>query len=126
RSADSAIGRLARQTLICRGASRLQQHFKLGGKPLSETATVLIPGWMHEHARDMLRANFNLVEIPDCDLEAHLTPQVRAAIRGVACYTTIDRQFIDALPNLEIIASYGVGYDTVDAAYARSRNVVVT
>src|SRR5690606_20571665 len=81
---------------------------------------------MHEHAKDMLRANFNLIEIPDCDLEGHLTPQVRAAIRGVACYTTIDQRFIDALPNLEIIASYGVGYDTVDAAYARSRNVVVT
>ena len=93
---------------------------------MSEPATVLIPGWMHEHARDMLRSQFNLIEIPDCDLEAHLTAQQRAAIRGVASYTTIDQHFIDALPNLEIVANYGVGYERVDAAYARSRNVVVT
>jgi lactate dehydrogenase-like 2-hydroxyacid dehydrogenase len=29
-------------------------------------------------------------------------------------------------PTLRIIASYGVGYDSVDAAYARSKNIVVT
>ncbi|WP_437354084.1 2-hydroxyacid dehydrogenase [Neorhizobium petrolearium] len=89
-------------------------------------ATVLIPGWMHEHARRMLGTRFNLVEIPDCDLQGHLSPEVWASIRGVACRARIDRQFIDALPNLEIIASYGVGYDAVDAAYARTRNIVVT
>jgi lactate dehydrogenase-like 2-hydroxyacid dehydrogenase len=89
-------------------------------------ATVLIPGWMHEHARRMLGTHFTLVETPDCDIHADLSPEVRASIRGVACRTRIDRQFIDALPNLEIIASYGVGYDAVDAAYARSKNIVVT
>lgn len=89
-------------------------------------ATVLIPGWMHAHARRMLATHFNLVEIPDGDIHAHLSGEVRASIRGVACRARIDRRFIDALPNLEIIASYGVGYDAVDAAYAHSRNVVVT
>ncbi len=97
------------------------------GKPLSKPATtVLMPGWMHEHARRMLGTHFNLVETPDCDIHTHLSPEVRASIRGVACRARIDRQFIDALPNLEIIASYGVGYDAVDAAYARSKNIVVT
>jgi lactate dehydrogenase-like 2-hydroxyacid dehydrogenase len=33
---------------------------------------------------------------------------------------------MDALPNREIIAGYGVGYDAVDAAYARSKNIIVT
>lgn len=89
-------------------------------------ATVLIPGWMHDHARHTLRAHFSLVETPDCDIRAHLSEAVRASIRGVACCARIDRQFIDALPNLEIIASYGVGYDAVDAAYARGKNIVVT
>ncbi|WP_404947101.1 2-hydroxyacid dehydrogenase [Rhizobium terrae] len=89
-------------------------------------ATVLIPGWMHEHARRMLGTHCNLVEIPDCDLQGHLSQEVRTSIRGVACRARIDRQFIDALPNLEIIASYGVGYDAVDAAYANTRNIVVT
>lgn len=94
---------------------------------MSKTAaTVLIPGWMHEHARCTLATHFNLVEIPDCDLQDHLSQEVLASIRGVACRAKIDRQFIDALPNLEIIASYGVGYDAVDAAYAHSRHIVVT
>lgn len=88
--------------------------------------TVLIPGWMHDHARCLLGTHFNLVETPDCDVHARLPREVRASIRGVACRTRIDRPFIDALPNLEIIASYGVGYDAVDAAYARSKNIVVT
>lgn len=56
----------------------------------------------------MLRTHFNLVETPDSDIHAHLSPEVRASIRGVACRARIDPQFIDALPNLEIIASYGV------------------
>lgn len=97
------------------------------GKPLSKlAATVLIPGWMHEHARRLLRTQFNLVETPDCAIHAHLSPEVRASIRGVACHARIDREFIDTLPNLQIIASYGVGYDAVDAAYAHSKNIVVT
>ncbi|HET7411535.1 MAG TPA: 2-hydroxyacid dehydrogenase, partial [Pararhizobium sp.] len=37
-----------------------------------------------------------------------------------------DAAFIDALPNLEIIASFGVGYDAVDAKHAASRGIVVT
>jgi lactate dehydrogenase-like 2-hydroxyacid dehydrogenase len=98
-----------------------------GGKPLSRLdATVLIPGWMHEHARHVLGTQFNLVETPDCDIHARLSHEIRASIRGVACRNRIDSHFIDSLPNLEIIASYGVGYDAVDAAYARSKNVIVT
>lgn len=88
--------------------------------------TVLIPGWMHDHARRMLAAQFNLVEIPDSNVHGRLSQDLRASIRGMACRTAIDRQFIDALPHLEIIASYGVGYDAVDAAYARSKNIIVT
>ena len=89
-------------------------------------ATVLIPGWMHEHARQVLGTHFNVVETPDGDIEARLSQDVRDSIRGVACRTRIDRTFIDALPNLEIISSYGVGYDAVDAVYAQSKNIVVT
>lgn len=87
---------------------------------------VLIPGWMHDHARQLLGGRFRLVEVPDGDLHSRLSTLQRASIRGVACRTCVDSQFIDALPNLEIVASYGVGYDAVDVGYARSRNVVVT
>ena len=86
----------------------------------STPATVLIPGWMHEHARHLLGTRITLVETPDCDIRARLSEDMLASIRGVACRTRIDSHFIDALPKLEIIASYGVGYDAVDAAHARA------
>ena len=40
--------------------------------------------------------------------------------------TGIDAAFIDSLPKLEIIASFGVGYDAVDARHAGTRGVMVT
>ena len=34
--------------------------------------------------------------------------------------------FMDALPKLEIVASFGVGYDSVDAGHAGKKGVMVT
>ncbi|MBB5714587.1 2-hydroxyacid dehydrogenase [Sphingomonas aerophila] len=50
-------------------------------------------------------------------------------VRGMAASTlagTIDARWFDRLPALEIIASFGVGYDKVDANAAASRGIVVT
>lgn len=50
-------------------------------------------------------------------------------IRGLAVTTLagrIDAAWLDRLPALEIIASFGVGYDNVDAAAAAARGVIVT
>jgi lactate dehydrogenase-like 2-hydroxyacid dehydrogenase len=38
----------------------------------------------------------------------------------------VQADLMDALPNLEIIASFGVGYDNIDTAAARARNIRVT
>ncbi len=38
----------------------------------------------------------------------------------------VSRKMIEALPNLEIIAQNGVGYDNIDVAAAHARSVVVT
>lgn len=40
--------------------------------------------------------------------------------------STVNAALIDALPNLEIIGNFGVGYDAVDAKHAATRNVMVT
>ena len=42
-----------------------------------------------------------------------------APVRGIAAMSAINAAFIDSLPKLEIIASFGVGYDRVDAAARR-------
>lgn len=38
----------------------------------------------------------------------------------------VQADLMDKLPNLEIIASFGVGYDTIDTAGAKARNIRVT
>jgi lactate dehydrogenase-like 2-hydroxyacid dehydrogenase len=64
--------------------------------------------------------------IPDLE---RLTPSVAEKIRGAAItYNTVrgDAKTLARFPKLEIVASFGVGYDHVDAAYARDHNIVVT
>ena len=61
--------------------------------------------------------NFNVLREPD--------PQVRGiAVSGG--HTHIDGAFVDRFPNLEIVSSFGVGYDHINAAELAQRGVVVT
>ena len=58
-----------------------------------------------------------------------VTPAVAAKIRGAAVtYSTArcDGGVMAMFPKLEVVASFGVGYDHVDANYAREHNIVVT
>jgi lactate dehydrogenase-like 2-hydroxyacid dehydrogenase len=62
------------------------------------------------------------------DLE-RLTPDTAARMRGMAVtYHTVaaNRESLSRFPKLEMIASFGVGYDHVDTAYARENNILVT
>jgi lactate dehydrogenase-like 2-hydroxyacid dehydrogenase len=62
------------------------------------------------------------------DLE-RLRPEVAAKVRGLAItYNTVrgDAKTLAQFPKLEIISAFGVGYDHVDAAYARDHNIMVT
>jgi len=49
-------------------------------------------------------------------------------VRGIATtgFHGADAALIDALPKLEIISCFGVGYDAVDVEAAKRRNVIVT
>jgi lactate dehydrogenase-like 2-hydroxyacid dehydrogenase len=62
------------------------------------------------------------------DLE-RLNPAVAGKIRGAAItYNTVrgDSATLAQFPKLEIVSSFGVGYDHVDANYARDHNIMVT
>src|SRR6186713_3488185 len=62
------------------------------------------------------------------DLE-RLTPAIREKIRGVAVTdhtARVDKDLLSQLPKLELVSSFGVGYDHVDAKYAAERNIIVT
>lgn len=75
-----------------------------------ERAFVLHRLWEHPDAGEFLKAS-------------------GPRIRGVATSTLfgrVDSRLLDELPALEIVASFGVGYDNVDVAAAAERGVVVT
>lgn len=86
---------------------------------------ILVPAGLHGHAVKRLGDGFRLLRVDAAD-PALLTGDLAASVRGLAVATRIDAAFIDALPNLEIIANFGVGYDAVDAAHAAIRKVMVT
>lgn len=90
-----------------------------------EKTTILIPGKLHARAVERIGEDFLPVAVERAD-PMLLTQAMKETVRGVASATVIDAAFIDALPNLEIIANFGVGYDGVDAAHAGEKGVMVT
>jgi lactate dehydrogenase-like 2-hydroxyacid dehydrogenase len=57
-----------------------------------------------------------------------LTPAVAGKIRGAAVtYNSVrgDGTTLARFPKLEIVSSFGVGYDHIDANYAREHNIIV-
>jgi len=92
--------------------------------------TVLIPGKLHRHAVSRIGEKFRLVSVDRID-PALVTDELCDAVRGIAASPAIDKAFLGpdfmrALPNLEIVANFGVGYDGVDAAFAGSNGIMVT
>lgn len=75
-----------------------------------------------------MQQSFTLHQFPASgnpqELDSHTRDSIKAfAFKG---HTTLGAGIIDAFPNLELIANYGVGYDTIDVAYATSKGIKVT
>lgn len=87
--------------------------------------TVLLAGKVHPRVRQRVEAEFEAISIDAANV-AHLDEDARIRIRGLAAATAIPADFIDSLPNLEVIANFGVGYDAIDAGHAATRKVMVT
>jgi lactate dehydrogenase-like 2-hydroxyacid dehydrogenase len=63
---------------------------------------------------------------PDHDaFVASIAPRVRA-IAAVAGHGPVDSAIMSRFPKLEIVSSFGVGYDHIDAKWAGAHGVVVT
>ena len=91
---------------------------------------ILMPRPMAPRVIEQLDSRFvlhRLWEADDADaFIAELAPRIRGIATGGGTSGRVDRGLIDALPNLEIISSFGVGYDHVDAAHAGTKGIVVT
>lgn len=90
---------------------------------------ILMTAPMHPAVTAGLQDHFTVHRLwEQSDPEAFLATQ-GAAIRGVATstlYGRADDALFARLPALEIVSSFGVGYDNVDVAAAAARRIVVT
>jgi len=87
--------------------------------------SVLITEPVHEDGINLLaEAGFDLVkkwELSDEDMAPRY-----AEIEAVFARTNrISAEMMEKMPKLRIVAKHGVGCDTIDVAYARSRNIIV-
>lgn len=86
---------------------------------------VLVPGKLSDHAAARIDRTFEMIRLESADPKA-ISPEMAGKVRGIAAFGGINSAFMDALPKLEIVASFGVGYDSVDAAHAGKTGVMVT
>ncbi len=84
---------------------------------MSHNVTICAVGAAHPVVDKGLSGHFNVVR------EANLEVRGLAVCGG---HTRIDADFVELFPRLEVVASFGVGYDHVDAATLAKRGIVVT
>jgi lactate dehydrogenase-like 2-hydroxyacid dehydrogenase len=90
--------------------------------------TVLIVASMFPAAIEAIEREFNAHKLYQAQDREALISSVADRVRGIATTGTVGAkaELIDALPKLEIIACFGVGYDGVDVDAARRHGVIVT
>lgn len=89
------------------------------------TIEILQTGPLLASCEKALAERFTVHKLHDmADQEAWLAAN-GARIRGHAG-AGVGKALMDKLPNLEIIAGFGVGYDSIDIAVAQARNIRVT
>ena len=87
--------------------------------------TLLLIGKVNPRVREKLTGRFDIMELPGARAE-DITPDMAAKVVGTASFNAMPASIMDALPNLQIIANFGVGYDGVDVGHAASKGVIVT
>src|SRR5438034_2087328 len=76
-----------------------------------------------------LAGAFNLVKFPDAKDRDKFFAESAPRVRGMAVAATeerVDGAFMTRFPRLEIVSSFGVGYDHVDANWAGAHGITVT
>ena len=77
---------------------------------------------------EQLERDFTIHRYHDADDKASFLAELPEGVRFVATGGSAgcSREIIEAMPDLEIISSFGVGYDAVDVAAAKENDVRVT
>src|SRR5918997_877613 len=90
--------------------------------------TVLMPVPMHDVVVEGCEERFELLRLWEAADPDALLAERGADVRGLAVggHRRIDATLFDRLPNLQIVANFGVGYDSVDVDAAGERGGIVT
>lgn len=94
----------------------------------TNTPDILLLKAMQPEVMAVLAPRFRLHRLDEAQDKAAFFAQVGPLIRGMAvgAMAPIDRTLLEKLPRLEIVSSFGVGYDTIDVSEAARRGIVVT
>ncbi len=90
----------------------------------TKSVHVLVPGPLNARALERIDQNFTMLRLDG--LEGPVDADIAGKVRGIGAIIPINAKMMDAFPNLEIIAHFGVGYDSVDVRHAASRGIMVT
>ena len=82
-------------------------------------------GPLHKSCMAALDENFTVHRLWEAKDREALPAELGPRIRGIAG-GNVGPALMDKLPKLEVIANFGVGYDSIDTAAARLRNIRVT
>jgi lactate dehydrogenase-like 2-hydroxyacid dehydrogenase len=96
---------------------------------MAEKADVLLIGPPKPVIVNGLTGAFNLVKFSDAKDRDKFFAERAPRVRGMAVAATeerVDGPFMTRFPRLEIISSFGVGYDHVDARWAGAHGITVT
>ncbi len=74
---------------------------------------------------EALAAQFTVHKLHEAADKDALLAELSDRVRGIAG-GNVGPELMDKLPKLEIIANFGVGYDSIDTAAAKKRNIRVT
>lgn len=101
---------------------------KLRGNMTKIDVDLLVISEMREYVQEQLDERFRAHKLYEASDPDAMIAELGASVRAVAAgsHRNVDTDLMDKLPNLEIVANFGVGYDNVDANSAGKRGIIVT
>ncbi len=91
----------------------------------ADKPVILVLGKMHPRVLERLAPVCEVLRIAPGQ-SVDLSAADLARVTGIAVAGSVSKALMDTLPNLQIIANFGVGYDGVDVEAAAKRGIIVT
>jgi lactate dehydrogenase-like 2-hydroxyacid dehydrogenase len=92
---------------------------------IADRPVILTLGKIHPRVLERLTPVFEVLQTP-VGQSVDLSEADAARVGGIAVAGSVSADVMEKLPNLQVIANFGVGYDGVDVAAAAQRGVIVT